>query len=110
MVHSDDDKVIQRLNQEVAKAWADGNRAGLNISQAEAWQWLSTNPAKALGILEETGTLEAGKRADIVIWSEDPFSTYARPQQVFLDGAIMFDKTAGIKPKSDFKLGYGEAK
>jgi len=107
MIHSDDGKGIQRLNQEVAKAWADGNRAGLDISQAEAWKWLSTNPAKALGILDETGTLEAGKRADLVIWSDDPFSTYARPQHVYIDGAVMFDKAAGIKPKSDFRLGYG---
>lgn len=105
MIHSDDDKNIQRLNQEVAKAWANGNRAGLNISQDEAWTWLSTNPAKALGILDETGTLEAGKRADIVLWSADPFSTYARPDQVYMDGALMFDRATGLKPQSDFRLG-----
>ena len=99
MIHSDDENNVQRLNQEVAKTWADGNRAGLNISQAEAWQWLSTNPAKALGILDETGTLEAGKRADIVIWNGDPFSTYARPNKVMIDGAIMFDRESGLKPK-----------
>jgi len=74
MIHSDDEKGIQRLNQEVAKTWAHGNRAGLNISKAEAWKWLSTNPAKALGILDETGTLEVGKRADVVMWSADPFT------------------------------------
>ena len=108
MIHSDDDNNIQRLNQEVAKAWADGNRAGLNISKAEAWQWLSTNPAKALGILEETGTLEAGKRADLIIWNGDPFSTYGRPDKVILDGAILFDRESGIKPKSDFRLGYAD--
>jgi len=108
MIHSDDPNNVQRLNQEVAKTWADGNRAGLNISKAEAWKWLSTNPAKALGILEETGTLEAGKRADIVIWNGDPFSTYGRPDKVLLDGAVLFDRAAGIKPKSDFRLGYAD--
>ena len=108
MIHSDSDTGIQRLNQEVAKTWAHGNRAGLNISKAEAWKWLSTNPAKALGILEETGTLEVGKRADVLIWSADPFSTYARPEKVFLDGALLFDKERGLKPKSDFRLGYEE--
>jgi len=108
MIHSDDEKGIQRLNQEVAKTWAHGNRAGLDISKAEAWKWLSTNPAKALGILDETGTLEVGKRADIVMWSADPFTTYARPEKVFLDGALLFDKESGLKPKSDFRLGYGE--
>ena len=108
MIHSDDEKGIQRLNQEVAKTWAHGNRAGLNISKAEAWKWLSTNPAKALGILDETGTLEVGKRADVVMWSADPFTTYARPEKVFLDGALLFDTESGLKPKSDFRLGYGE--
>ena len=108
MIHSDDEKGIQRLNQEVAKTWAHGNRAGLNISKAEAWKWLSTNPAKALGILDETGTLEVGKRADVVMWSSDPFTTYARPEKVFLDGALLFDTESGLKPKSDFRLGYGE--
>ncbi len=107
MIHSDDDMNIQRLNQEVAKTWADGNRAGLDISKATAWQWLSTNPAKALGILDETGTLEVGKRADVVIWNMDPFSTYARPDTVMIDGAVAFDKASGIKPKSDFRLGQG---
>lgn len=105
MIHSDDDLGIQRLNQEVAKAWADGNRAGLNISRADAWKWLTYNPAKALGILDETGSLEVGKRADIVLWSAEPFSTYARPEKVMLDGALVFDKAVGLKPTSDFRLG-----
>ncbi|WP_348520710.1 amidohydrolase [Algimonas ampicilliniresistens] len=105
MIHSDDAMNIQRLNQEVAKARANGNRAGLDISKAEAWTWLSTNPAKALGILDETGTLEVGKRADMVLWSGDPFSTFSRPDQVYLDGALLFDREAGLKPQSDFRLG-----
>jgi len=105
MIHSDDAMNVQRLNQEVAKARANGNRAGLDISKAEAWTWLSTNPAKALGILDETGTLEVGKRADMVLWSGDPFSTFSRPDQVYLDGALLFDREAGLKPQSDFRLG-----
>jgi len=105
LIHSDDDLGIQRLNQEVAKAWSDGNKAGLDISKAEAWQWLSANPAKALGIDDETGSLSVGKRADIVLWDQDPFSTYARPQKVFLDGALVLDVETGLKPRSDFHVG-----
>ena len=106
MIHSDSQDGVQRLNQEVAKAWSDGNKAGLDISKAEAFQWLTANPAKALGIDDQTGTLEAGKRADVVIWSADPFSTYARPEKVFVDGALMIDTDTGLKPKSDFRLGH----
>jgi len=107
MIHSDSGSGIQRLNQEVAKTWAHGNRAGLNIKKEDAWKWLTSNPARALGILDQTGTLEKDKRADIIIWNEDPFSTYARPEKVFLDGQLLFDKQNNIAPKSDFRLGYG---
>lgn len=106
IVHSDSDQGIQRLNQEAAKAWADGNRVGLSISQADAWQWLSANPAKSLGIFEQTGSLEVGKNADLVIWSEDPFSTYSRAEHVYIDGALAYDRnTPDTWPVSDFELG-----
>lgn len=106
MIHSDSDMGIQRLNQEVAKTWSDGNKAGLDISRADAWTWLTSNPAKALGIDEETGSISEGKRADIVLWSHDPFSVYARPEKVMIDGAVAFDRENGVKPVSDFRLGH----
>ncbi|GAA0852941.1 amidohydrolase [Aliiglaciecola litoralis] len=106
IVHSDSDQGIQRLNQEAAKAWADGKRVGLDISQADAWQWLSANPAKSLGIFEQTGSLEVGKNADVVLWSSDPFSTYAKPVHVYIDGALAFDRNDPSSwPVSDFELG-----
>jgi imidazolonepropionase-like amidohydrolase len=103
IVHSDSDVGIQRLNQEAAKAVADGRRAGVNVSRAEAWTWLSRNPARALGIEEETGTLEAGRRADVVIWSADPLTSYAVAQQVYMDGALVY--TRGQDHRTDFELG-----
>ena len=106
MVHSDDPNGIQRLNQEVAKALADGRRAGINISEEVAWEWLSRNPAKALGILDKTGTLAPGKMADVVLWNGDPFSDYTRPERVWIDGAEMYDANDPKKrPVSDFELG-----
>ena len=106
IVHSDDANGIQRLNQEAAKALADGLKAGINVSKAEAWTWLSRNPAKALGILDKTGTLEAGKAADVVIWSGDPFSSYTRADVVFVDGAVTWDRNdPARRPVVDFELG-----
>jgi imidazolonepropionase-like amidohydrolase len=114
IVHSDSDLGIQRLNQEAAKAWADGKRAGIDISQADAWQWLSANPAKSLGIFDKTGSLEEGKNADVVLWSMDPFSTYAQADKVFIDGAMVYDRSNPESwPVSDFELGQiaeGDAK
>ncbi|HJS80832.1 MAG TPA: amidohydrolase [Vitreimonas sp.] len=105
IVHSDSSVGIQRLNQEAAKALADGRRAGLEITRAQAWTWLSRNPARALHIDEETGTLEPGRRADVVIWSADPLSSYAVAQQVFIDGALIYERGAQRDPPSDFELG-----
>ncbi|WP_438862586.1 amidohydrolase [Neptunicella sp.] len=106
IVHSDSDLGIQRLNQEAAKALADGQRVGINISEAQAWQWLSANPAKSLGIFDQTGSLEAGKNADVVLWSSDPFSTYAQAERVYIDGGLAFDRQdPNSWPVSDFELG-----
>ena len=107
IVHSDDPNGIQRLNQEAAKALGDGIRAGVpNLSEAVAWEWLSRNPAKALGILDKTGTLAPGKMADVVLWNGDPFSGYTRPERVWIDGALMYDANdPKRRPVSDFELG-----
>jgi imidazolonepropionase-like amidohydrolase len=106
LIHSDSSSGVQRLNQEIAKALADGRRAGLDISEAEAWTWISSNPARTLGIMEETGSLEVGKRADIVLWSGNPFSVYTQADQVWIDGALAFDRSdETMQPVRDFMLG-----
>lgn len=106
MIHSDSDLGIQRLNHEVAKALSDGQRMGLEITQAEAVGWYTANPARALGIFEETGSIETGKRADIVLWSGDPFSSYSLADNVFIDGALMFDRASEDRRTiRDFMLG-----
>ena len=59
-----------------------------------------------MGILEQTGTLEAGKMADVVLWNGNPFSSYAQAEQVYVDGARMYDRRDPARqPKSDFLLG-----
>lgn len=106
VIHSDDDMLIQRLNQEAAAALSAGRRAGLTISEEHAIGWITLNAAKAIGIDKETGSLENGKRADVVIWSHDPFSIYARADQVFIDGGLAFDRlNPAFQPVSDFELG-----
>jgi len=105
IVHSDDAYGIQRLNQEAAKAMAAGQRMGLAITEGQAMRWLSANPARAIGIAEQTGTLEPGKAADVVIWNGTPFSSYALADQVYIDGVLQFDRAAPAPPESDFLLG-----
>jgi imidazolonepropionase-like amidohydrolase len=106
IVHSDDANGIQRLNQEAAKALADGRRIGINVPDEVAWTWLSYNPAKALGIADKTGSLKIGKMADVVLWNGNPLSVYSRPEKVWIDGALMYDANdPKRRPVSDFELG-----
>ncbi len=106
IVHSDSGDGIQRLNQEAAKAMAHGARAGLAVPPERAIRWLTLNPAKSLGLEDRIGTLEAGKGADVVIWNRNPFSDYALAEQVFIDGALTFDRAhPKPSPRSDFLLG-----
>lgn len=106
VIHSDDPELTQRLNQEAAAALAAGREAGLDISEAHAVSWFTLNAARAIGIDKETGSLEVGKRADVVIWSADPLSVYARADQVFIDGGKAFDRfDPAYQPTSDFELG-----
>ena len=77
------------------------------------WQFVEYVPlfgrfAWALGIDGETGTLEPGKKADVVVWSADPFSVYARAEKVFNEGWLVYDRTDPARqPRTDFHLGQG---
>ena len=105
IVHSDDAIGIQHLNQEASKALSAGLRAGYDISKARAMNWITSNPAKAAGIYDQTGSLKVGKNADVVIWSKNPFSVYALVEKVFIDGATAYDKESNFQPASDFDVG-----
>ena len=106
VMHSDDANGIQRLNQASAIAMSAGERAGIPITRAQAIQWITLNPARSIGVERETGSLEVGKRADVVLWDRDPFSVYALAQQVWLDGAVVYDRSQpATRARSDFELG-----
>ncbi len=106
IVHSDSDEGIQRLNQEAAKAMIRGNRAGLDIPLERAIRWITYNAAKSLGVHDRTGSIESGKMADVVLWNQDPFSVYAKPLQVYIDGVLRYEQNnPSLSPQSDFELG-----
>lgn len=106
IIHSDDGIQIQRLNQEVAKAMVSGNEMGLDISRAHALRWVTLNAAKSLGLEDKIGSISEGKNADVVLWSTDPFSVYAKADKVWIDGVKRFDRQMpGLTPTRDFNLG-----
>jgi len=106
VVHSDSDTTIQRLNQEAGKVMYRANENGFDISEQHAIKWITANAAKSLGIDDKTGSLEAGKQGDVVIWNQSPFSVYAKAEQVFVDGAKVYDRNdSAYQAVSDFMLG-----
>ncbi len=109
IVHSDSASTIQRLNQEAGKVMYRANENGFDIAPELAITWITANAAQSLGLADKTGSLEMGKNADVVIWNQNPFSVYAQAEQVFVDGAKVYDRfDEKYQAKSDFMLGQRE--
>jgi imidazolonepropionase-like amidohydrolase len=107
IIHSDDPSGSQRLNQEAAKAMYAGRDIGISISPDQAIRWITINPAWALGLQDQIGSIEVGKNADVVLWSGDPFSVYTRPEKVWVDGAMLYDRLDPAQRwRTDFELGF----
>jgi imidazolonepropionase-like amidohydrolase len=106
VIHSDDATLGQRLNQEAGIAMAAGREAGIRIGEGDAIRWITSNPARMLGIENETGSLQPGRRADIVLWNANPFSVYALAERVWIDGGLVWDRAdPRFQQPSDFLLG-----
>ncbi|MEL7020916.1 MAG: amidohydrolase family protein, partial [Bacteroidota bacterium] len=87
--NSDDAEMARRLNQEAAKAVMYGD-----ISEEEAWKFVTLNPAKMLHLDDRMGSIKVGKDADLVLWSDHPMSIYAKAEYTFVDGRKLFDRVA----------------
>jgi hypothetical protein len=85
-INSDDPEMARRLNQEAAKSVKYGG-----MSEDEAWKMVTINPAKALHVSDRTGSVKVGKDADLVLWSDNPLSIYAKPLTDIIDGTIYYD-------------------
>ncbi len=106
MLHSDATISGERMNLEAAIAVAAGRRAGINIPEERAIEWVTLNPARSLHLDSQIGSLEPGKNADVVLWSGDPFSVYTRADLVFIDGAVVYDRhNPARQAVTDFELG-----
>jgi len=84
--NSDDAEMSRRLNQEAAKAMKYGD-----VSEEDAWKFVTLNPAKLLHIDDKVGSIKIGKDADLVLWSDHPMSIYTKAEQTMIEGVIYFD-------------------
>ena len=86
-IKSDSDDYIRRLNQEAAKTMRYGS-----ATEQEALQMITLNPAWIVGVDNRVGSIDVGKDADLVLWSDYPFSSYGVPEKVWIDGDLWFDR------------------
>ena len=87
-INSDDSEMGRRLNQEAAKAVKYGGR-----SKQAAWRMVTINPARMLHLDNRLGSIRVGKDADVVLWTDEPLSIYAKAERTFIDGALYYDRT-----------------
>lgn len=85
-INSDDGEMIRRLNQEAAKSVKYGG-----LSEYDAFKMVTINPATLLHLDDRMGSIKEGKDADVVIWSDNPLSIYAKAEQTIVDGVVRFD-------------------
>lgn len=95
-INSDDAEMARRLNQEAAKTIKYGG-----LSEEEALKLVTLNPAKMLHVDDRVGSLKVGKDADIVLWSDNPLSIYARAEKTFVDGVKYWDSETDEKIRED---------
>jgi len=103
-INSDDAEMARRLNQEAAKVIKYGG-----LSEEEAWKLVTLNPAKMLHVDDRVGSLKEGKDADVVLWSDNPLTVYARAEKTFVDGVKYWDveedeKTRGLQQSEKARL------
>jgi imidazolonepropionase-like amidohydrolase len=89
--NSDDDGLARRLNTEAAKAVKYGG-----VPPADALAFVTSNPARQLGIDSRVGSLEPGKDGDFVVWSGDPLSTSTVALETWIEGKKYFDRSADL--------------
>ena len=85
-INSDDAEMSRRLNQEAGKTVKYGG-----VSELEAWKMVTLNPAKLLHLDDRVGSIQEGKDADIVLWSDHPLSVYAKAEKTLIEGKVYFD-------------------
>jgi imidazolonepropionase-like amidohydrolase len=85
-INSDDAEMSRRLNQEAGKTVKYGG-----MSEIEAWKMVTLNPAKLLHLDDRVGSIQEGKDADMVLWSDHPLSVYAKAEKTLIEGKVYFD-------------------
>ena len=102
-INSDDREMSRRLNQEAAKTIKYGG-----MSELDAWNTVTINPAQLLHLDDRTGSIKVGKDADVVLWSDHPLSIYAKAEKTIIEGCVFFDLEEDQKKRTAIKEERGK--
>ncbi len=91
-VNSDNPAGTDRLNIEAANCMKFGG-----VTADEALRLITINPAIQLGIAHRTGSLEAGKDGDVVVWSGHPLSVYSKCDLTIIEGETLYQRRDAFK-------------
>jgi len=97
-INSDSNDLQRRLNTEAAKSVRY-----CGMSEEDALQMVTLNPAKQLKVDQYVGSIKEGKHADFVIWNDHPLSAYARVEQTWINARKYFDRNADLNARADLE-------
>ncbi|MCX8472453.1 MAG: amidohydrolase family protein, partial [Sediminibacterium sp.] len=98
-INSDDAEMARRLNQEAAKVMRYGG-----CSEEDAFKMVTLNPAIALHIEDRVGSIKVKKDADLVLWSHNPLSIYAKAEITMIEGAVYFNRQEDQEKQKQLNL------
>jgi imidazolonepropionase-like amidohydrolase len=95
--------------------WGPGNRNVRNLPvpaahsvahglpEEEAIRAMTIHPARIFGVDKEIGSLEAGKTADLAIWSGSPVQMRSRVEKVIIQGRIIPPESVQTRLRDKFE-------
>lgn len=83
-IQTDEMSAVKYLTINAALAVREG------MSEEEALRAITINAAEIIGVADRVGSLEAGKDADIVVFSGHPFDYCSVPEAVIVDGQVVY--------------------
>lgn len=105
MIDDDDGRQIRLLPQHAGNLVAQGRIPGaVGLSHAQALAAMTSAPAVMFG-LGDLGTLEAGKRGDVVVWDGDPLELTTAPTAVLIDGKPISLESRQTKLRDRYRPG-----
>jgi imidazolonepropionase-like amidohydrolase len=83
-IQTDEMSAVKYLTINAALAVREG------MAESEALKAITINAAEIIGVADRVGSLEAGKDADIVVFSGHPFDYRTVPELVLVDGQVAY--------------------